>query len=142
LQGRLYTAFKAFVIFVLMSSYIAQYSGTVQRCCSLARSTGLLATVPSLTPLRARSRLAAIQNSLPQPVQPVSGIQSFGALGKPVCMRQIASQNNWLKTTYPQLNVKPIPGLTQARHCISAHAAHTDAHPLAALCRRGCCAQS
>jgi hypothetical protein len=64
-EGRVYTSFKAFVIFVLMSSYIAQYS--------------------------------AIQNSLPQPVQPVKGIESFESLGKPVCVRQIAAQQKWVR---------------------------------------------
>ena len=81
-EGRVYTSFKAFVIFVLMSSYIAQYS--------------------------------AIQNSLPVPVQPVTSIDSFETLGKPVCVRQIAAQQKWVATNYPNLQVTPIPGLTQA----------------------------
>ena len=81
-EGRVYTSFKAFVIFVLMSSYIAQYS--------------------------------AIQNSLPVPVQPVTSIASFEMLGKPVCVRQIAAQQAWVAKNYPSLQVKPIPGLTQA----------------------------
>lgn len=80
-EGRVYTSVKAFVIFVLMSSYIAQYS--------------------------------AIQNSLPSPVQPVTSIDSFASLGKPICVRQISAQINWVSANYPGLVVKPIAGLTQ-----------------------------
>ncbi len=81
-EGRTYTGFKAFVIFVLMSSYIAQYS--------------------------------AIQNSLPQPVQDITSIDSFAQLGKPVCVRQIAAQQAWIAANVPGVAIKPIPGLTQA----------------------------
>ena len=48
------------------------------------------------------------------PTQDITSIDSFGAIGAAVCVRQNAAQQAFLQTFYPQLKVNPIPGLTQA----------------------------
>ena len=57
---------------------------------------------------------AAILANTQVPSQEITSIASFEATGEPVCVRQNAAQQAFLATFFPQLNVMPIPGLTQA----------------------------
>lgn len=60
------------------------------------------------------AQLTAILASKQVPTQEITSIQSFADAGVPVCVRQNAAQQLFLATFYPNLQVQPVPGLTQA----------------------------
>ena len=60
------------------------------------------------------AQYAAILGEPTAQTQAVTNINSFETLNKPVCVRQNAAQQAFVAQNYPQLQVLPIPGLTQA----------------------------
>ena len=60
------------------------------------------------------AQYAAILGEPTAQTQAVNSINSFETLNKPVCVRQNAAQISFVTTNFPNLQVLPIPGLTQA----------------------------
>jgi len=60
------------------------------------------------------AQYAAILGEPKALTQDVTGIDSFLKLSKPVCVRQNAAQQAFIKNNYPNLQIQPVPGLTQA----------------------------
>jgi hypothetical protein len=141
-EGRMYVSVKAFVFFVIMSSYTAQLTGARAR-------THVLSTPRRATDARVCACVCAcVDNSHSgQHASAISRDHQHRLLrghwcavasashmhacacrarmharadhararaGAPLCVRQNAAQEGFIATFYPKLTVKPIPGLTQA----------------------------